>query len=97
MQARQKWLTSTPSFKVGDCVAVKDQTLKREDIPSLRVWSLAVIEKIYPGKDGHVRVIDLHCNNRLYNRDLSKQVKLFTPQVDDESSSLMGEDVRNST
>ena len=98
MQARQKWLTSTPSLKVGDCVAVKDKTLKKEDIPSLRVWPLAVIEKIYPGKDGHVRAVDLRCNDRVYNRDLSKLVKLFSPQVDEEScSSLVGEDVRDST
>ena len=98
MQARQKWLTSTPSLKVGDCVAVKDETLKKEDIPSLRVWPLAVIEKIYPGIDEHVRAVDLRCNDRLYNRDLSKLVKLFSPQVDEESSSsLVEEDVRDST
>ena len=97
MHARQKWLTSTPSLKVGDCVAVKDETLKEDDIPSFQVWQHAVIEKIYPGKDGQIRAVDLCCNDRLYNRDLSKLVKLFSPQVDEVSSSLMGEDVRDST
>ncbi len=98
LQARQKWLKSTPNLKIGDCVIVKDDTLKKEDVPSLRIWPLAVIEKIYTGKDGHVRTVDLRCNGHVYNRDLSKLVKLFSPTSDEQLSLfLVGEDVEDQT
>ncbi len=69
LQARQKWLKSTTNLKVGDCVIIKDDTLKKEDVPSLRIWPLAIIVKTYPGKDGHVRAVDLRCNGHVYNRE----------------------------
>ncbi len=96
LQARQKWLKSTTNLKVGDCVIIKDDTLKKEDVPSLRIWPLAIIVKTYPGKDGHVRAVDLRCNGHVYNRDLSKLVKLFSPTSDvQSSSSFVGEDVED--
>ena len=96
LQARQKWLKSTTNLKVGDCVIIKDDTLKKEDVPSLRIWPLAIIVKTYPGKDGHVRAVDLRCNGHVYNRDLSKIVKLFSPTSDEQSSSsFVGEDVED--
>ncbi len=57
---------------------------------------LAIIVKTYPGKDGHVRAVDLRCNGHVYNRDFSKLVKLFSPTSDEQSSSsFVGEDVED--
>ncbi|XP_035228353.1 uncharacterized protein LOC118200503 [Stegodyphus dumicola] len=50
-QLVQKAGTSDKIFKVGEVVLVGSENQKRLN------WPLAVIEELYPGRDGHVRVV----------------------------------------
>ncbi|XP_035220808.1 uncharacterized protein LOC118193777 [Stegodyphus dumicola] len=50
-QLVQKAGTSDKIFKVGEVVLVGSENQKRIN------WPLAVIEELYPGRDGHVRVV----------------------------------------
>ena len=68
---------------MGDVVLLKDETL---------VWPLALVMKTYPGSDGLVRVVDLRCNGRLYNRPVHRLV-LFALSEATEFQLLPGEDV----
>ena len=94
-QARKKWQGPTPSLAVEDCVLVKDETLCKEHAPSQRFWHLGLIENTYPGADGLVRVVDVRCQGHLYNRPITRIVKLFSKQDEEDQtpSALPGEDV----
>ena len=95
LQAREKWRGRTPSLAVEDCVLVKDETLRKEHAPSQRVWPLGLIENTYPGADGLVRAVDVRCQGRLYNHPITRIVKLFSTQDEEDQtpSALLGEDV----
>ena len=50
----------------------KDDTLLQ------RNWPLAQIVSTYPGPDGLVRVVDVLCQGKIYNRPIVKLVKLIS-------------------
>ena len=72
---------------MGDVVLLKDETLVR------RTWPLALVMKTYPCSDGLVRVVDLCCNVRLYNRSVNRLVLLVSSEAT-ELQLLPGEDVQ---
>ena len=70
LQSRKRWIKTSRNFMIGDIVIVKDETLVR------RTWPLARVVKVYPGKDGFVRVVYLLCQGKVYNRPIHRLVLL---------------------
>lgn len=66
LQVRQKWNLTSDSAKVGLVVVVVQANL-----PPLQ-WPLATIEKLYPGKDGVVRVAQIRTKTNSYLRPIVK-------------------------
>ncbi|KAJ8967169.1 hypothetical protein NQ314_003058 [Rhamnusium bicolor] len=66
LQARQKWNTPTNPAKIGMIVVII-----QNNIPPLQ-WPLAIIEKLYPGKDGISRVAVVRTKNSSYTRPVAK-------------------------
>ena len=70
----RKWRQELPDLKIGDVVIVAASELPRGQ------WPLARVEDVYPGKDGHVRVVKLCLpNGKNQVRPISK-VCPFVPQ-----------------
>ena len=51
--------------KVGDVVLVHD------DGPRIK-WKLAVVEELLPGRDGHVRAVNIRTQGGMTNRPIAK-------------------------
>ena len=53
LQASHKWNSSSPSLTVGDIVLMKDASAFKMH------WGLAKVTAVFPGKDGHVRAVEV--------------------------------------
>ena len=62
-------------------VSVDDVVVVREDgmVPTL--WPLARVARVYPGKDGLVRVVDVKTSKGVYKRPVTKLVVLLPSTV----------------
>ena len=58
MGSRQKWYFRNDSLRAGDAVVViVPGTVRRQ-------WNIVHIKQMYPGPDGHVRVVDIPVNGK---------------------------------
>ena len=71
INTRSKWITKTRNLQVGDIVYLKDETL------TVRSWPHARIVRTYPGDDGQVRAVDVHCRGKVYRRSTHHLIFLF--------------------
>jgi len=62
IQQKTKWHGQAKSFKVGDIVLLRENTL------SYRQWPLAKIIQVIPRDDGVVRVVRVLCQGKEYER-----------------------------
>ena len=76
LQVRNKWKQQSSSLKVGDIVIVKDQSLAGKN------WPLAIVTKIFPAKDGLVRVVEIRCHGKLYIRGINL-LTILTSSMDE--------------
>ena len=88
LQAHSKSKQASRNFRVGDVVLLKDDTL----LDSC-TWPLALVMKMYPVSDGLIRVVDLRCNDHLYNRPVNRH-GLLVPTEDAEPHLQPEEDVQ---
>lgn len=63
---RTKDFDKTDPIKVGDLVIVCD-----DDVPR-KHWTRGLVEKVFPGKDGQIRRVELRTNGRNLQRPVSK-------------------------
>ena len=66
LQSRKKWDVSVPPITPGTIVLIID-----DNAPPL-AWLLGKVEKVYPGKDGVIRVADVRTKKALYTRPIVK-------------------------
>lgn len=66
LQSRQKWNTPACPVTKGTLVLIQ-----QENIPPLQ-WPLGIIEEVFPGKDGVVRVALVRAKNTTYKRPIVK-------------------------
>ena len=71
---------------MGDVDLLKDSEL------FFRSWPLAVVEQVYPGEDGLVRVATLRTSKGLYKRSVTRLVPLLDQEQT--ADSLAPEDVQ---
>ncbi|EFA08484.1 hypothetical protein TcasGA2_TC006136 [Tribolium castaneum] len=74
LQVRQKWNKPSSPIKVGTVVV-----LRTDNTPPLH-WPLGVVQEVFPGKDGIVRVASVKTPNGLYKRPI---VRLCPFQISD--------------
>ena len=72
LQVRQKWNKDCNTIEVGKVVI-----LEIPNTPPLR-WPLGIINKIYPGTDNQIRVVDVRTKHAVYRRPISKVCPLPT-------------------
>lgn len=72
LQVRRKWLTDNSSVTKGTVVVVE-----QNNSPPLS-WPLGVVEEIYPGVDGVVRVVQVRTTEGSYKRPVIKVYPLPT-------------------
>ncbi|KAG7300125.1 hypothetical protein JYU34_014779 [Plutella xylostella] len=67
LQNRPKWKDTLPNVKVGSLVILKEL----DTAPM--VWPMARVTKIFPGKDGNVRALEVRkANGRCHTTSISK-------------------------
>ena len=71
LQKTYKWQTPTRDMSVGDVVLLIEDGM----IPTR--WPIARIKKVYPGKDGVVRVADIKTAKGIYRRPIHKLAPLI--------------------
>ena len=70
---RVKWQKGDIPVKVGDLVLLRDDGVKRG------LWPLGRIERIHPGQDGIIRVVDVRTKSGVYVRPV---VKIYPLEID---------------
>ena len=78
LQARTKWQKPHGNLQVGDIVAVKP----REHFLSCH-WPLGRILKVFPGKDGIVRVVELKTASGTVKRAITEVALIFREEEED--------------
>ena len=66
LNTRGKWVEQRRDMAVGDVVLMVDQNSLR------RSWPLGRVLKVFPGSDGHVRVVRVKSRGREYTRPITK-------------------------
>nr|XP_041633540.1 uncharacterized protein LOC121503294 [Drosophila kikkawai] len=72
LHKRNKWRAPARNLQVGDMVVVKEDNLPSNE------WRLGRIDAVFPGADGHVRVVDIRTARGLIKRPIAKLVLLPT-------------------
>ena len=66
LQQRQKWLTNQRNLAVDDLVILADENIPRGQ------WLLGRVTKVFPGRDGLVRVAEVKTKNNVLKRPIQK-------------------------
>ncbi len=75
LQRFNKWRTPTANLQVDDIVLIKE-----DGLVSNSHWPMGKIVRIYPGKDGHVRVVAIKTKTGTYKRPTAKIVRLISQE-----------------
>lgn len=70
LQHRPKWNTVQANIKVEEMVLIQTENMQ----PT--VWPLGVINKVFPGKDGFVRVVEVKTTHGVFQRPVAKICRL---------------------
>lgn len=73
-----KWRQDNKNIKIGDIVLIVDSNGPRN------LWKKGRVEKLFPGKDGKVRVVDVRTTNGVYKRPVAKLCILDLQNNEDE-------------
>ena len=66
LNPRKKWREEKRDFRVNDIVLLKDRFNVRGQ------WPLARVTEVFPGADGHVRVVKVKTENGTFLRNITK-------------------------
>ncbi|XP_070142318.1 uncharacterized protein [Drosophila kikkawai] len=70
LHKRTKWQVPTRNLEVGEMVIIKDDNLPSNE------WRLGRIDSVFPGPDGHVRVVNIRTARGIVKRPVAKVVLL---------------------
>ena len=63
---RSKWFKRRENVAIGDIVLVIDKDVSRSK------WNVAIVERVYPGKDRHVRNARVRTSTGTYDRTITR-------------------------
>lgn len=69
---RKRWQNDEEGIKLGDVVVIVDHTLLRNS------WPKGVVERLFPGDDRRIRVVEVKTNKGLMTRSVINLIKLPT-------------------
>ena len=75
LQQRNKWKVPQENINPGQLVVIKE-----DNLPPGK-WKLAVVTRVHPGKDGHVRVATVRTAQGELQRPIVKLVPLFVERT----------------
>jgi hypothetical protein len=81
---RTKHRTNTAPVAVGDVVLVRSDNQKRLD------WPLAVVKEVFPGQDGHIRVVKLKTAKGELIRPIQRLIPLEVKHCEEEAKRFRG-------
>ncbi|CAK1581444.1 unnamed protein product [Parnassius mnemosyne] len=67
---RRKWNEEREPLKVGDLVLVADPGAPRN------VWQRAIVEQVFPGKDGRVRLVEIRTKSGTLRRSAARVARI---------------------
>ncbi|CAG7828712.1 unnamed protein product, partial [Allacma fusca] len=83
LHKRQKWNIDSPPVNVGDVIIIADAQFPRN------TWPKGIVVKVYPGRDGRIRVVDVQTNTGTYRRPCTKIIVLdVLPKESEEKPNL---------
>ncbi|CAG7832898.1 unnamed protein product [Allacma fusca] len=85
LHKRQKWNIDSPPVKVGDVVIIADDQFPRN------TWPKGIVVKVYPGRDGRIRVVDVQTNTGTYRRPSTKIIVLDVLPKESEEKPILHE------
>ncbi|XP_049879668.1 uncharacterized protein LOC126376385 [Pectinophora gossypiella] len=74
MRPRRKWHEDQRQLQVGDLVLIVDPTSPRN------VWPRGRIQKVMPGKDGRVRVVEINTKTGILQRSATRVARIPTEE-----------------
>ena len=81
LQFRSKWFKKRDNLSIGDVVLIVNPPLPRAH------WKLAIVENVFPGKDGYIRSAQVKSSEGSYMRPISKLVLLLSKDEIEEFNS----------
>ena len=66
LASRKKWKTKERNLEIGDRVLICDPNAPRGQ------WKMGHVYAVHPGKDGNVRVDDIHTESANYRRPIHR-------------------------
>ncbi|XP_033105089.1 uncharacterized protein LOC117107502 [Anneissia japonica] len=76
LQTKQRWTTPNRNIKVNDLVLVVDDNAPRDQ------WPLGRVVKVFPGKDGMVRQVEVRLGSKVLMRPVAKLCLLERANTD---------------
>ncbi|CAM1295397.1 Uncharacterised protein r2_g452 [Pycnogonum litorale] len=76
LQQRGKWSSEQKEVTIDDIVILIDPSQPRGS------WPLGRITKVWPGKDGHVRIVEVLSSGKTYRRPITRVAPLLTSEVE---------------
>ena len=70
LNRRKKWTQTKPDLTVGDVVLVVSPDTARGE------WPLARVVEVYPGSDGHVRVVKIKVRGKYLTRPITRLCRI---------------------
>lgn len=70
IQQRAKWYHEVPNLNRGAVVLLKNEST------SPTKWPLGIVEKLFPGSDSVVRVVEIRIGDRMIRRPVNKLIPL---------------------
>jgi hypothetical protein len=70
LNLRPKWNTPSKQVKVDDVVLIADPSGPRN------TWPIGIVERVFPGKDGVVRIAEIRAKDKFYRRGVRSLVVL---------------------
>ena len=72
-QLKRKWTSVERDFEEGDVVLLRDNEVHRNQ------WPMAIVEKVFPSEDGHVRKVQIRVakERKCYVRPVCELIPLL--------------------
>ena len=64
LHLRQKWLKPQRDVRVGDLVLVHEKKIPRG------LWSIAIVRRVFPGRDNRIRTVEIKTKDTVSTRPI---------------------------
>ncbi|KAG5887893.1 hypothetical protein JTB14_018945 [Gonioctena quinquepunctata] len=87
---RTKWNKTDSNIQIGEIVVINENNVPRE------IWPMGVIEKVYKGQDGVIRVVDVRISREIFKRP-ERKIHRLNISIDERRVNTRGDNVAENT